>query len=611
MRLICKQLVLAALLANAASAAASEFSLAEYLSIQTARKPTFDAQGTECAFVWDVTGIPQVWRVPTLGGYPIQVTFQPEGAGGCWWSPFDPGKLIVAIPADKKAPVQLWMINPRSGERMRISEDSLAAHEFGCWAPDGSRFAYTVKRTDRAETEIIEYRIQTRQWTSLFKSSGLVRAAAYSPDSRLLLIERANSSYDHDLFLHEFETSATKSLTESHRGARFLRPVWDRDAAGFHVLTDYGREYLGLSHWPLDSANFSWIESPEADIEEFAVSRDGGFLAWTVSENGFLNLHVRNLRRGANVPPSRFPAGVACDLLFSNDGSKLAYSFATADRGYDVWLYETHADKLRQATINAVGGIPPETFVRPLAVSYPAPDGRTIPASWYVPLHATGKLPVIVAIVGTPNSQSRSDMLPWVQYFISRGWAVLVPNVRGSSGFGKSFAAADDGDNRIAAISDVTAAAEWLAARKDVDQKRIVVLGEGYGGYLALAALTETPKLWSTGVCVSGFADVAGHIERAPLWKRSLLEAEFGVPGDLHEKFAAISPLHRASEIRTPIFLAGDSGAGMTVFREALQSKNNTVEFLPLSSGELCARDRRIALYVEIETFLKRHTLKK
>jgi len=599
------------LLVGVAAARAGEFSLAEYLSIQTAQRPTFDAQGTECAFVWDVTGIPQIWRIHTLGGFPVQVTFQPEGVGGCWWSPFDLGKLLVAVPADKKAAVQLWMINPRSGERVCISEDSLAAHEFGCWAPDGSRIAYTVKRKDRAETEIIECRIQTRERHIVYKSSGLIRAAAYSPDNRFLLIERANSAYDHDLFLYEYETDATRLLTEAYPGARFLHPVWDRDAAGFHLLTDHDREYLGLAYWSLDSAHFSWIETPDADIEEFAISRDGGFLAWTVGENGFSNLHVRNLRRGTDIPPGRFPVGLARDLRFSNDGSKLAYSFATTDRGYDVWFYETHADKLRQATISAVGGIPPETLVRPVMISYTAQDGKTIPALWHTPLSPDGKLPVIVAIMGGPNQQSRFDLSPWLQYFLNRGWAVLEPNVRGSSGYGKSYASMDDGENRAVAISDVAASVEWLAARKDVDQRRIVVLGQGHGGFLALAALAESPKLWSAGVCISGFADVAEHVESAPLWKRSLLEAEFGVPGEMREKFAANSLLHRAAGVSAHVFLAGDSGAGMAAFREALLSNNGTMDFFPWSSGDLCSRDRRIALYTEVEKFLNRHVLKR
>jgi dipeptidyl aminopeptidase/acylaminoacyl peptidase len=250
-------------------------------------------------------------------------------------------------------------------------------------------------------------------------------------------------------------------------------------------------------------------------------------------------------------------------------------------------------------------------LVRPVAVSYDVSDCPTIPALWYTPLGATGKLPVIVAVMGGPNRQAHLDASPWIQYFLSRGWAVLVPNVRGSSGYGKSYAAADNEDKRAAAISDVTEAGAWLAARKDVDHKRMVVLGEGYGGFLALSALAEAPKLWSAGVCINGFADVIGHMESAPLWKRSLIEAEFGAPGEIREKFSAISPLNRVNEIRVPIFLAGDSGAGMAAFREALLSKNGTVDFLPSASGELCSRDGRIALHTEIEKFLNRHVLKK
>ncbi|MDD5088566.1 MAG: hypothetical protein PHI18_07195, partial [bacterium] len=440
MRRILRISLLTALLMWAASACAGDFSLVEYMNIQNAMKPTFDAQGSEFAYLWDVSGIPQVWRASVLGGYPMQVTFFEDGASGCWWSPFGPQSLLVAVPADCKKPVQLWLVNLRSGERERVSEDTLAAHEFGCWASDGSRLAYTVTRKDQSETEIVEYRTDPRQRVSVYRSAGLLRAAAYSPDNRYLLIECVNSAWSCDLHLHDFETGATTRLNEPAGGARFMHPVWDKDGASFHLLTDSGREYLGVAHWPLDSAQFTWIETPEADIEEFAVARDGSSLAWCVRDGGYSILHVRNQRRGVDVPASRFPVGVARDLLFSNDGSKLAYSFAAPDRGHDIWLYEIYADKLNQATSSALGGIPSETFVRPLAVSYGVPDGRTIPALWYAPLKATGKLPVIVAVAAGPNHQARFDLVPWIQYFLSRGWAVLAPDVRGLSGSGMSFA---------------------------------------------------------------------------------------------------------------------------------------------------------------------------
>ncbi|MDD5088989.1 MAG: prolyl oligopeptidase family serine peptidase, partial [bacterium] len=156
-------------------------------------------------------------------------------------------------------------------------------------------------------------------------------------------------------------------------------------------------------------------------------------------------------------------------------------------------------------------------------------------------------------------------------------------------------------------MTEITAAVDWLAARKDVNSKRVAVLGEGCGGFLALSALAESPERWAAGVCVNGFADAAGQLENAPRWKRSLMEANFGVSGGGLEHLSAISPLRRVQVIRAPILLACDSGAGLSEFRDAIRSQGGVVSDVAPASGALCSRDHRIALYTEIEKFLTAH----
>lgn len=222
----------------------------------------------------------------------------------------------------------------------------------------------------------------------------------------------------------------TRKLTNDSANALFDSPAWDSEGKGFYLLTDQGRDCAGLAYWPLDSSSFRWVETPNLDVEQFAASHEGTWLAWTENDGGYSRFHLSNLRTGARVGPGRLPDGVIRNTRFSNDGNTLLFTFSAADKPSDVWVYEPAADKMRSVTTSATGGLPSTEFRAPELVEYPTFDGRKVPAFWYAPA-GTSKLPVVVLVHGGPAAQSRPVMSALCQYLLHRGYAVLMPNVRG------------------------------------------------------------------------------------------------------------------------------------------------------------------------------------
>jgi dipeptidyl aminopeptidase/acylaminoacyl peptidase len=194
-------------------------------------------------------------------------------------------------------------------------------------------------------------------------------------------------------------------------------------------------------------------------------------------------------------------------------------------------------------------------FVSPTTIRVPSFDGRLIPAYWYRPSSGTGPWPVVIDVHGGPESQRRPEFAAVTQAFLANGIAVLAPNVRGSTGYGKTYCHLDDRERRPDAVADLDAAGAWLREQRDVDPSRIAVMGQSYGGFMVLAALTTYPEAWAAGVDVVGIADFVSFLERTGPWRRKVREDEYGSLATDAELLREISPLHRAERITAPLFV--------------------------------------------------------
>jgi dipeptidyl aminopeptidase/acylaminoacyl peptidase len=252
-------------------------------------------------------------------------------------------------------------------------------------------------------------------------------------------------------------------------------------------------------------------------------------------------------------------------VSFGPAGDRLALSASGRALNTNVFvvpvpgLREGEGATTRQWTHAGTAGIPRETFVEPDLVRYGTFDGREIPAFYSVPDDVEraepGDAPVVVDIHGGPESQRRPSFAGLTQYFLSRGYAVFEPNVRGSTGYGKAYTHLDDVEKRMDAVRDIDAAVDWLAARPELDAERVVAKGGSYGGFMVLAALTEYPDRWAAGIDAVGIANFVTFLENTGPWRRELREAEYGSLAEDRDLLEEISPINRVENIEAPLFV--------------------------------------------------------
>ncbi len=305
-------------------------------------------------------------------------------------------------------------------------------------------------------------------------------------------------------------------------------------------------------------------------------------------------------------------------LDFSAGSDQIAFSYTSASHTSDIYVWDLEQDKVHQVTRSSHGGIPLDAFIAPRLIHYPTFDQREIPAWFYTPeAQRNTPLPVVVMVHGGPEAQFRPYFHFLAQYFVHQGYAVLAPNVRGSTGYGKAFSHLDDVEKRMDSVADLSFAATWLKAQPEIDGDRIAVYGGSYGGFMVLSALTTYPDLWAAGVNIVGISNLVTFLENTSEYRRSHRESEYGSLAHDRDFLESIAPINHIDKIQAPLFVihgANDPRVPLSEAEQlvtALQERNNPVEFLVFDDeGHGIAKlKNKLVAYPAVVEFLGKYLL--
>jgi dipeptidyl aminopeptidase/acylaminoacyl peptidase len=308
---------------------------------------------------------------------------------------------------------------------------------------------------------------------------------------------------------------------------------------------------------------------------------------------------------------------VISGIVAARDAAVMGISIGTATSPTDAYVLDLRRRALTRWTESEIGGLDPASLIAPTRVSYPSFDGRSIPALYYRP-RGEARFPVVVYIHGGPESQSRPWFTPIIQYLAGESRvAVLVPNVRGSDGYGKSYLAMDDGRRREDSVRDIGALLDWIAQQPELDASRAAVYGGSYGGYMVLASLVHFGDRLRAGVDVVGIANFVTFLENTAAYRRDLRRAEYGDESDpeMRPFLAQISPIARVSEIRSALFVAHGANDPRVPASEAEQivravraSGHDVWYMLARNEGHGFLRKENRDVFTELAVmFLERH----
>ncbi len=575
-----------------------------YLNIRGAGSPAFSPDGKRIAFLTNITGTPQVWMIDAAGGWPEQMTFYTDSVGPLSWSPDGTGLLFgKAKGGDENA--QLYWMSADGSEIKALTNDPRVRYNFGGWSHDGKFISYGSNKRDRNFFDVYVMETATGREELVYQQDGSNGAVAWSFDGNWIIVSHSNEqlSLDNDLYLVELKTKAATHLTPHEGAAQFGSVRFSPDGHSIFFGTNDKREFYSLAQMNLATKRVDIIDSTEWDLDNIEMSPDGGLLAYTINRDGFSELYIR--RQDTNGKPLitvmgtkeaaiKMPGkGIIGSLEFSRDnsgeaqrtGNKLALTFNSSKYPSDIWVYDLKSRALTQVTNSSLAGIPQSSFVDPELIRYKSFDGKEIPAWFYKPQNSTSSsLPVIINVHGGPEGQAQPGFNPITQYYLSRGYAVLAPNVRGSTGYGKTYTHLDDVRNREDSVKDLAASVEWLKANGG-DGKRIAVTGGSYGGYMTLAAITLYPDLWAAAVSTVGIANFESFLKNTSGYRRKLREVEYGTLERDLEFLKSVSPIYKVDRIKAPLMVIQGKNDPRVPYTEAeqivaaLKKRNAVVEY--------------------------------
>ena len=518
----------------------------------------FSPDGSEVAYSVNTSGQYNLWRQSAAGGYPHQITLYTEQAvREIAWSP-DGETILFTADRHGDEMTQLYSVAARGGQPRQLTQAENVQYSIGPepFSPDGRTIAYAGNDREPTDQDILVRDADTGEVRRVMSSGGLLFPSGWSPDGRQIVALDAKSNTNNDVYLLDADTGAAEMVAPRDGDVRNYPVAWAADGSGFYLLSDEDREFMGLAFYDIGSNTKRWIETPSWDIEHVTLAPDGGYLAWVVNDDGYSRLYVRNLSSDTMVPVSDIPDGVIRLLVTSRDGTKLGLLLDRAVHPTEIFVVDVATGTTTQLTHGFLGSIDEHDLIEPETIRYPTHDGREIPAFLYKPA-GDGPFPVILSIHGGPEAQERPLYLysGAYQYLLSRGIAILAPNVRGSTGYGKSYQTLIHRDWGGDELKDFECAVHYLHSLPWVNKERIGVFGGSFGGFATLSCVTRLPDYWAAAVDVVGPSNLVTFAKAVPPTWRRLMAQWVGDPETEVDFLMSRSPITYVDQVTTPLFV--------------------------------------------------------
>jgi len=498
----------------------------------------------------------QIHYVAQPMGARRQITFYDERTSGASVRPDGSGQFLFTRDVGGDEFFQGFLFDPERSRSVQFTTDQIRNQGFS-WSRDGRMIAwaaagwgdadYTIYMADPADPTTAQ---------EVLQGEGAMSPVDWSPDGSRLLIGRYFSINEARLYVLDIEqgtlTQINPDETNAYGAARF-----SASGDSIFVVTDEGAEFRRIMEIPVDGGEKRVVAEHDWDVQAMALSPDGSVIAYTTNEGGISEIYIINAATGESLPGPDLPVGLIGGITFSPDGNRIGFTHSSAASPGDAWVYDLVSGELVRWTQSEVGGLDTSRFSAPQLISFESFDGLEVPAFIHRP-SGEGPHPVIVSIHGGPEAQARPGFSSTFQYWLQElGAAVVVPNVRGSAGYGNEYVNLDNVFLRENSVRDIGALLDWIATQPDLDENRVVVYGGSYGGYMVLASLVHYSDRLAGGINIVGISNFVTFLENTAGYRQDLRRAEYGDERDpeVREFLESISPANHAHRITAPLFI--------------------------------------------------------
>lgn len=528
-----------------------------YVAVRALGAPAFSPTGDAFAYLANTTGLPGVWLQPADGGFPRQLTVLGEDRVAAFnWSP-DGRRLAMMVDRHGDEMFQLHLMEVGGWPR-QLTAAPQVQYTLGDWSPDSTKLSFTGNDRDAAEQDAMVMDVHTGEVERVM-TGGQFYAGDFSPDGSKLVVTEMISNTQQKLWVADLKSGERECVLGAEEDVLAKRAAigWDGQGRGLYALTDSGHEFTYLVHVPLGDGQSRTVLELDADVAGALLNQKADTLVAFVNDRGMFAVKVYELSQAGEreVAAYDLPFGEPGGASVHPNGKTMLMQYATPAEAGNLQLVDLRTGDMRAVEQSMLGGLDPAEMVDPEPITYRSFD-REIPAWLYRP-RGDGPFPVVVSIHGGPEAQELSGYAyhGLYQYLLSRGIGVLAPNIRGSTGYGKTYQKLIHRDWGGGELKDIEAAADHLETLDWVQRGKIAIFGGSFGGFATLSALTRLPDRWAAGVDLVGPSNLVTFVNSVPPFWRSNMRDWVGDADEDRDMLIERSPITYVDQLTAPLLV--------------------------------------------------------
>ena len=525
---------------------------------------------------------PQFHKVSQPLGIRKQITFFDEPMSNGYYEPTKGESLIYSKDVGGNEFGQLYSMDLQTLQSTLLTDGGRSQNGNVIWKKDGSGFFFTSTKRNGGDRDI--YYMDSNNLKSiklvLQVKGGGWEIKDISPDGKKLLVEEGISANESHLWLIDIESSKLFEVTNrTDKSIVQTKAKFTVNPNEIWFITDRENEFQRLATMDLSSKKVAYHTSSIAwDVTQYVLTEDKTKLAFVTNEGGLNKLYLMDTATKQFSEEKNIPIGLISGLGFSKNGNSLFFTQSTADSSSDVYQLILSSNKIVRWTESELGEMQKENMSKPNYIEWKSFDKLKISGFYYpVSPKFSGKRPVLILIHGGPESQSSASFLGANNYYTNEmGIALIFPNVRGSSGFGKTYIAKDNGFLREDSVKDIGALLDWIALQPELDKDRVMIMGGSYGGYMTLATAFHFADRIRCSVDIVGISNFNTFLKNTEEYRRDLRRVEYGDERNekMHAFLDKIAPLNNTDKIKKPMFIVQGTNDPRVPLTEALQMRD-------------------------------------
>ncbi len=543
--------------------------------------PSLSPDGSELIFVSNISGTPQLWKIPSSGGWPVQMTNFNDPVSSVSWSPTG-NQIAFQLSPGGGMNSQIYLINSDGGGLERLTSGGKSNNWFGNWSPDGNFFSYSSNKDNPSGMDSYIYDLTHKKDKLHIKNLGIGQISDISKNNDHFLLSRLASRGSNDVYLIDEDLNETILTAHEGPGSFYGEFAPNGD---IYMESNLDRDKIAFGKYEKDQIEIL-SEREDSELQSFVINHAGTLALLTWNVGGRNEMSVFDMESQKVTGDLKLPVELIGGVEFSPDDQYFVFTGTGSKEPNNIWRYDFQESDFKKLTESPHPGIVLDNLVAPKLVKFKSFDGLELSGWLYEPKMGKKPYPTVISYHGGPEGQSRPYFSYTFQALLSQGIAVFSPNVRGSSGFGKEFVNLDNGALRVNGVKDIEACYDYIVNSGFAHKDRVGIMGGSYGGYMVMAGITEYPNMFAGAANLFGVVNFITFFEETEAWMAEISKVEYGDPETEVEMLKALSPINKVDAVKTPtIVLHGANDTNVPVVEaeqvvDNLKARNIPVEYV-------------------------------